>query len=120
MGNLVPAKRTLRAWGALDNLDGLATSPAGWYLKGAMDNLDGKGMIRITVATKKDSTSKSWVYEVTEHRLKLLLRDKDVEIILFSAERRKPTKEERNGHFFVEKNLVSCHLALSEGQLFKA
>ena len=84
MGNLVPAKRTLRALGALGNLDG-------------------KGMIRKTVTTKKDSTSKSWVYEVAKHRLKLLLRDKDVEIILFSAEGRKPTKKERNGHFLVEK-----------------
>ena len=54
-------------------------------------------MIRITVATKKDSISKSWAYEVAGHRLKLLLRDKDAD--------RKPTKEERNGRYLVVKNL---------------
>ena len=80
MGELVPAKRTLRAWGA-------------------RDELDVKGMFRTTITTSKGATSRSWVYVVAGHRPEPLLGDKDAErlgIIAFRPEGREPTKEERS------------------------
>ena len=80
MGELVPAKRALRAWGA-------------------DSSLDVKGMFRTTVATSRGATCRSWVYVVAGHRPEPLLGDKDAErlgIISFRPEGREPTEEERS------------------------
>jgi hypothetical protein len=81
MGELVPAKRALRGWGA-------------------SGTLDVKGMFRTEVTTARGATSGSWVYVVGGHKPEPLLGDKDAErlgIIKFRPEGREPTlAEERN------------------------
>ena len=77
MGELIPAKRTLRAWGATENLDI-------------------EQMFHITVTTSKGATSRSWIYVVAGCRPDLLLGNKDTNklgIINFTPEGREPTKE---------------------------
>ena len=81
MGELISAKRTLRAMGA-------------------MANLDVNGMFCTTVTTSKGATSRSWVYVLAGNKLETLLGDKDADklgIIYFTPEGREPIKEERGG-----------------------
>ena len=78
MGEVVPAKYRLRAWGS-------------------NKRLDVKGMVRATIHTKKGAYTRSWIYVVGGHNPEPLLGDKDAAalgIITFKPEGRDPTPDE--------------------------
>ena len=80
MGEVVPARCALRAWGA-------------------SSNLDVKGMVKTELATARGAKRVTWVYVVAGHRPEPLLGDKDGErlgIISFNPNGRAPTEEERD------------------------